>query len=105
MKKSDKMHPNFKRTLIVTTILCLLTIIIVAIVQIYGQKSLTGCSYLDPVTIDLLAFLAAVFLVVEGFVRIFEHKTATLKRQFTRIVRIMFGCAILTLHVMQFMHK
>ncbi len=97
---------QLKKTLIVTAIICLGVILLVIYVQLYGQsKIVEGCSYLDPITIDFLAFFAALFLVIEGFARIIEHPSATLKRQTTRIIRIAFGCAILTLHIIQFIHK
>src|SRR3989344_6136133 len=99
-------YKNLKKTLIFTIASCVIVILAVVYVQIYGQnKIVSGCSYLDPVTVDFLAFFAALFLVLEGFARIFEHKSASLKRQSTRIIRIAFGCAILTLHVIQFLHK
>lgn len=101
MKKS-----NLKRTLVYTSIISLIVILSITWVQVYGQnKIVEGCSYLDPITIDFLAFLAAIFLVVEGFARIIEHPDASLKRQSTRIIRIAFGFAILTLHIIQFIHK
>jgi len=97
---------SLERTLIVTAIVCLIVVVLVTCVQLFGQSKIAyGCSYLDPITIDLLAFLAALFLVVEGFARIIEHPHANLKRQTTRIIRIAFGCAILTLHIIQFVHK
>lgn len=97
---------QYHKTLCWTIGVSLTIIIFVTVIQIYGQnKIVQGCSYLDPITIDFLAFFAALFLVIEGFYRISEHKTASLKRQSTRIIRIAFGCAILTLHIIQFMHK
>jgi len=97
---------QFHKTLTLTIIISLIIIILVTLIQIYGQnKIVQGCSYLDPITIDFLAFFAALFLVIEGFARIFEHKKASLGRQSTRIIRIAFGFAIITLHVIQFIHK
>jgi len=95
------------QVLIFTFVLCFIAMIIIAIVQSKGQSAVENirCSYFDPATIDILAFFAALFLVVEGFVRIFEHKNASIKRQFTRTLRIMFGCTILIIHIMQFLHK
>ena len=101
MKKS-----NLKKTLICTFIVSLIVIILVTCVQLSGQNKISyGCSYLDPITIDLLAFFAALFLVIEGFARIIEHPSASLTRQATRIIRIAFGFAIITLHIIQFIHK
>jgi len=107
-KKEGKLiHSNaLKRTLIVTLIVCLIVIAIATYVQLTGQSKLTEkCSYLDPITIDLLAFTAALFLFVEGIIRIIEHSSASLKRQLTRIIRVAFGTAIMTLHIIQFIHK
>ena len=105
MEKRKEKHKNFRRTLIITFLFSVLAIILAGVVQINGQKSTNGCSYLDPIIIDILAFLAGVFLVIEGLVRIYEHPDANLKRQITRIIRVSAGFAILTLHVMQFVHK
>ena len=97
---------NYTKTRIFTGILCLIVIIAALTVQLTGQNfAKGGCSYLDPITIDLLAFFVAIFLVVEGVCRISEHKNMGIKRQFTRSVRIAIGCAIITIHVLQFFHK
>jgi hypothetical protein len=97
---------KLRKTLFFTIFLSFLVVIFVSYMQIYSQKKIvTSCSYFDPITIDLLAFFAALFLVIEGFVRIFEHPNASLKRQFTRMIRIVFGFSILTLHIIQFLHK
>ncbi len=97
---------NLKKTLIFAAVVCVIVVLSVFYIQIYGQNKIAvGCSYLDPIAIDLLAFFAALFLIIEGFVKIFEHSGDSIKRQLTRIMRITCGCAILALHVMQFIHK
>lgn len=97
---------NLKKTLIVTSVVCFVIISVSAIIQITGQNKITfACSYLDPIIIDILALSAALFLIIEGFVRIFKHSKATLLSQATRIIRISFGFAIVTLHVIQILHK
>ena len=89
---------NLQKTLLVTFISSILVVGAVATIQILSQKEIvSSCSYLDPITIDFLAFIAAAFLVIEGFVRIAEHPKDTLKNQVTRIIRICFGFAIITL--------
>ncbi|MBS3086710.1 hypothetical protein J4422_03345 [Candidatus Pacearchaeota archaeon] len=94
------------KTLLVTSSVSLFIIIVAVFVQLNGAKVIVlQCSYLDPWIIDALAFLAAVFLIIEGYARIFEHPTASLSRQSTRIIRVAFGFAILTLHIIQVMHK
>jgi hypothetical protein len=97
---------SFKRTMIITILICPIAIVFFTFFQLNIQGGLvSSCSYLDPITIDILAFIAALFLIVEGFARILEHPHATLKKQFTRIIRIVFGCSIMTLHIIQFVHK
>ena len=97
---------NYTKIKLYTLIFCILIIILVLFVQLKRQNFLSkGCSYLDPITIDLLAFGVAVFLVIEGIYRINEHKNMGVKKQFTRIVRVGIGCAIITLHVLQFLYK
>jgi len=81
------------------------TSVLAFLVQRNAHQQVPRCSYLDPVTIDILAFLAGVFLIIEGFYRIWEHKKDPLQKQFTRTLRIAFGCAIITLHIMQVLHK
>lgn len=104
MKK--KRMKAYTKTKLFTAGLCLIVIIIALTVQLKGQSFVQGgCSYLDPITIDLLAFAVAIFLVIEGVYRLSEHKNMGLKRQFTRSIRIAVGCAIITIHVLQFFAK
>lgn len=81
------------------------TSLLAFLVQRNAHQQVPRCSYLDPVTIDVLAFLAGVFLIIEGLYRIIEHKKEPLRKQLTRALRIALGCAILTLHAMQVVHK
>ncbi len=97
---------NLKRTLIVTSIVCFAVILVSAAIQLTGQNKITlACSYLDPIIIDVLALSAALFLIIEGIVRIFRNSKQPVKKQVTRIVRIAFGFAILILHIIQILHK
>lgn len=64
-----------------------------------------SCSYLDPITIDVFAFMAGLFLVSEGAYKIIKYKHVSVGGQFTRIVRVAFGLAIITIHILQFIHK
>ena len=84
--------------------------IFVILIAFYVQSSLENkinelCSYLDPWIVDILAFIAALFLIIEGTFKIIIHGNANWKWQLSRVVRVAFGCAILTLHIMQFIHK
>lgn len=99
-------YKNLKKTLIFATVFCIIVVLFVFYIQIYGQnKIVVGCSYLDPIAIDLLAFFTALFLIIEGFIKIFKQPGASVRRQLTRIIRITFGCSILVLHIMQFIYK
>ena len=103
--KKKRMKP-YLRTKLFTIGLCLIVIIVSLIVQLKGESFVQeGCSYLDPITIDLLAFSVAIFLVIEGICRLREHKNMGLKGQFSRSIRIAIGCAIITIHVLQFFAK
>ena len=65
---------NSNKTKIFGIIISLAAIITAFFVQLRAQKSLTEkCSYLDPILIDVLAFSAAVFLVVEGICSIVKE--------------------------------
>lgn len=96
---------SLRKTLIITFIVSLISILLAISIQLNGQKNVDGCSYLDPIAIDILAFIGSLFLIIEGLARICEHPPATIRRQSTRIIRVAAGFAILTLHIMQFMHK
>lgn len=96
---------NFTKTATFTSAATLFAIWISYYVQVTGQDETNGCSYLDPITIDILAFVAATFLIIEGLVRIALNRDKPFKTQFTRSIRVAFGFAISTLHLMQFFHK
>ena len=98
---------NWQKTTILTICFCVFAVSLVLFVQTSAEKNLgsINCSYLDPITFDILAFLFAAFLVIEGIYRIVEHSNITLKHQLTRSIRIAFGCAILSIHLMQYMYK
>ena len=97
---------NYTKVKLFTLIFCVFVILITLFIQLSGQDMVKfRCSYLDPVTIDFLAFGVGIFLFFEGIYRISEHKNMGMKRQFTRIIRVGIGCAIITLHVLQFLHK
>jgi len=97
---------NIYKTSIFTVTNILVFIGSALFIQIKNQNRLVEkCSYLVPVTIDVLAFIAASFLVVEGIYKIVENKDVTWQKQVTRSFRIAFGFSILTLHVLQVIYK
>ena len=96
---------NIHKTSLFTVILCIIFIIVAFLTQFKAQNLVGKCSYLDPITVDIIAFVAALFLVIEGIYRIIEHKKVSLNKQITRSIRVAFGLGMITLHVMQFIHK
>jgi len=97
---------NYTKTFIFTIIVTLFAVVLTAMVQLNGQNGLfPNASYLDPIYIDVAAFAAAFFFIIEGTWRISEHKNASWKRQFTRSLRIAFGFGILTVHIIQLFYK
>ncbi|MFA5855887.1 MAG: hypothetical protein WC867_00890 [Candidatus Pacearchaeota archaeon] len=96
---------NLKKTLLLTIIFSFIAIFIASYIRITAISQLNlYCSYLNPLIIDILATLFAIFLILEGSFRIYEHPNAILKRQYTRIMRIVIGFAILTLHTFEFFY-
>ncbi len=97
---------NWLKTRLMTVSISLCAVIVAFFTQFNAQEKVQDkCSYLDPILIDILAFLAAIFLAIEGIYKIVKEKNKPLKSQFTRAIRVAFGFAIMTLHIMQFMHK
>jgi len=101
----DKKNTDFARTLLVTCLLSLAGILVAFLLQNKANHSVNSCSYLDPISVDIWAMLLAVFLIGEGLHDIFRSKHQLLKNQLTKSIRVSLGFAILTIHLMQFMHK
>jgi hypothetical protein len=98
-------NTHISRTLFFTAFLSIFAIAIAFILQSTANKSVRSFSYLDPISVDILATTVAAFLIIEGFWDIFRHKHYALKAQVTKSIRISIGFAILTIHIMQFIHK
>jgi hypothetical protein len=96
---------NSQKTLCLTAILSALAVITSSIIEVKSKDNRLNCSYLNPILIDFLAFGAGLFLIFDGIYRILEHKDASLKKQFTRSVRIALGCTLVTIHLIQFLNK
>jgi hypothetical protein len=101
MKKNISLY----RTLLVTCLFSLGCIFVAFMIQNQANHSVTSCSYLDPISVDILATIFAFFLISEGLFDIFRCKHYPLKSQLTKSIRVGLGFAILTIHVMQFIHK
>jgi len=104
-KDLNRQGKNFRETMFCTLGLSLIAIVVSAWIQTKAENRIDSCSYLDPVIIDFVAFLAGLFLVAEGLIGIFKHKSSSINNQLARIIRVSIGFAILTLHIIQFLHK
>jgi hypothetical protein len=98
-------NTHLTKTLLFTFSLSIATSSIAFIIQSNANRSVTSCSYLDPITIDICALVFAAFLILEGLWDIYRHKRSFLKSQLTRSIRVSMGFAILTTHILQFIHK
>ena len=63
------------------------------------------CSYLDPISIDIVALGASIFLICEGLYQIYFYKDLSFTGKILISIRTAFAFSILTLHIMQFIHK
>jgi len=96
---------NSKKSALLTVLLSIFAIITTYLVQTKGENTIPKCSYLDPITVDLVAFSVAIFLIIEGVYKLGTNKNKPFSQQFFRSVRVAIGFAILTIHIMQFLHK
>lgn len=97
---------NSTKTLLFTLACCATSILVAGYTQLNGQSEVGDrASYLDPFLVDILAFAVAIFLVIEGIVRIVVNKDAELKSQATRSLRMAVGFAIITIHSIQVFYK
>ncbi|MFA5855888.1 MAG: hypothetical protein WC867_00895 [Candidatus Pacearchaeota archaeon] len=98
---------QLKKTLRLTLWLCIFFPFLITVIQLNGnnEDKMNRCNSQDPIIVDILSFIVAIFLTVEGFCRIIEHPNATLKRQFTRIIRVGFGFTIFSLHMIHSINK
>jgi hypothetical protein len=98
-------NSNLSQTLLVTWLLSFGCIFIAFMIQYQANHLVKSCSYLDPIAVDIWATVFAIFLIIEGFADIIKHKSYPLKSQLTKSIRVCLGFAILTIHIMQFIHK
>ena len=61
-------------------------------------------SAIVKISIDYLSFTAGLFLILDAAFAIVQAKGLSLQRQFTRLVRIVFGLCIIIIHLGQFFH-
>jgi hypothetical protein len=96
---------NLQKTLSFIFFSSLASALVCFCVQNTANKSAGPCSYLDPITIDIMALIAGLFLILEGLRDVLAHRECKVSAQLGRAVRICLGTGILTIHIMQFIHK
>jgi predicted tellurium resistance membrane protein TerC len=94
-----------QKTLLLVFVASTFSVSVAYFIQNQANGIVNSCSYLDPISIDLIALIVGLFLVIEGLVDIFGHSESLPRSQWTRVTRICFGASILTIHIMQFIHK
>ncbi len=78
-------------------------IVVLAVILIFtaNEKNLTSnCSYLDPLFVDIIALAGSAFLIIEGMWSIVRSPASHAKQIF-RLLRVLFGVAVLTMHILQ----
>ncbi len=93
------------KTLSLASCLCMAAGYVSFVIQTEANKRVSSCSYLDPITIDIVAFVVAAFLFIEALAAIFRHKDSNLASQFTRCLRMCIGTSIVMVHILQFLYK
>jgi hypothetical protein len=65
----------------------------------------TFFSRFGELIVDYVATAAALFLIVEGMLSVRKYKDEKLRFQSLRIIRILIGVCIVTIHFWQFIQK
>jgi len=80
---------------------------IIILAVLFTVTFVVTCSVFDSAfaeaTIDWFAFLAGIFLIVEGLYKIFTAKVPAVKDQVLRTIRVIIGSCVFTIHLLQFM--
>jgi len=98
-------NPNLRKTFQTTLVFSLMFSVGAFLIQSRANKLTSACSYLDPITIDIVAVLFGLFLVIEGWADIYRHRFSAIREQWTKSIRVGIGISILIIHIMQFLHK
>ena len=85
-----------KKLISIVTILVLITIAFCAICYLFDTP-------FAEATIDWFAFLAGIFLIIEGLYAMKTRGGPFLPDQLLRILRIIIGTCVFTIHLLQFM--
>ncbi len=93
------------KTFLLLTVGSFVSIGFVSYIQIRASRLVDSCSYLDPILIDIVALLAGAFLIVEGILAVLRQKDIPWISQLTRCMRVWLGFSIITIHILQVIHK
>lgn len=95
---------KYNNTLAYTWGISVFAIVFSWVMQKSFESDLVKCRYVDPWMIDILAFAAGIYLILDGFAEIKQHKHAVWKNHIGRMVRIGIGFAVITLHLLYVVH-
>lgn len=70
---------------------------------IWGVDAEVLSSPLKQTLIDWFAFSFGIYLVVEGIYGIFRSKSVIIRNQLLRVLRVLIGTCVFTIHLLQFM--
>jgi predicted phage tail protein len=79
-----------------------LTILAICVVTFSVTCRVFDSSFAEA-TIDWFAFLAGIFLIIEGLFKMLTDRDKTLTNQLLRLFRVIIGTCVFTIHLLQFM--
>ncbi len=82
-------------------IVLLSALVIMIAVTAYITCNVFETSFAE-ITIDWFAFLAGIFLAIEGIYKIYKSKTPFFPNQLLRTLRVIIGTCVFTIHLLQF---
>lgn len=93
--KSSRAHIyQMRKEKIILTVTIFIILIITSISFVMSDTP--DKVYLNPYYVDILVFMAGLFLIIEAYVHINK------KRFYMNVMRIAIGTAIVTIHILQF---
>ncbi|MCK4463686.1 MAG: hypothetical protein KAU58_05180 [Candidatus Omnitrophica bacterium] len=84
-------------------IIYIITLILVSIIAVIITVFIFNTRFAE-LTVDVWAFAVAVFLIAEALYKIFVSKDIFWPYQFMRLIRIIIGVCIFTIHICQIIY-
>lgn len=105
VKSAMRLHKRLVTSLGFSIFLSFISSCVAYAIQLQANQAVNSCSYLDPIIIDIVALCAGIFLIAESLVDIVKHKESVFVQQLSRCARMCLGSSVVTIHIMQFLHK